>query len=76
MNSWKIVGNIATLFGIAFIVFAVFQAVITYEALSINYPGTTIANTLPSGALQISMLCNGSVSPVRRLITARCRRHP
>ncbi len=51
MNSWKIVGNIATVFGIAFIVFAVFQAVITYEALSFQYPGT-----LPGGYLQISML--------------------
>lgn len=52
MNSWKIVGDIATVFGVAFIVFAVFQAVLTYEDLSIRYSGTIV----PNGFFQESIL--------------------
>jgi hypothetical protein len=38
MNNWRIVGKIAMGFGIIFVVFAVFEAVITYNGLNLT-PG-------------------------------------
>jgi hypothetical protein len=36
MENWKIVGNIAFGFGVVFIVFAVFQAILTYNSLTLG----------------------------------------
>jgi len=53
MNSWKIVGNIATAFGVAFAVFAALTGVLNYEAISIQY-GTNV----PAGYVTVSILLN------------------
>jgi predicted branched-subunit amino acid permease len=50
LNNWKIVGNISTAFGIAFIVFAIFQAIVSYQINDYQYP------TVPSSIIQILML--------------------
>lgn len=51
MNNWKIVSQIATAFGIAFIVFAALAAFITYGQLTIQYE-----SSIPAGYVQLSVL--------------------
>lgn len=52
MNNWKIVGQIATAFGIAFIVFAALAGFITYEQITIQYESAAI----PASLVQLSVL--------------------
>ena len=56
MNNWKILGRIATGFAIVFVVFAVFEAVITYNGMNLN-PGYYSANAIQLAVLS-SMLQN------------------
>ena len=51
MENWKIIGQIAAVFGIVFVVFATFAAILEYEALSYTY-----GNIAPSGYIQVSIL--------------------
>ena len=51
MNSWKIVGQIASGFGIIFVVFAAFEAFVTYQAISYQY-----VSTPPAGFIQAYVL--------------------
>jgi heme/copper-type cytochrome/quinol oxidase subunit 2 len=37
MENWKIIGQIAAVFGIVFVVFAAFAAFLEYETLSLQY---------------------------------------
>jgi large-conductance mechanosensitive channel len=50
MNYWKVVGRIATSFGVAFIVFATVSGVITYEQLDIQY-----GSSIPVGILWLNV---------------------
>ena len=50
MDNWKIVGRIASGFGIVFVAFAVFAALITFRLDSYQYSGA------PAGFIQISAL--------------------
>ena len=50
MNNWRIVGKIAMGFGIVFVVFAVFAAVITYNGLNLT-PGYYSANQIQLAVL-------------------------
>ena len=50
MNNWKIVGNITKGFGVVFVVFGVFAAILTYQ--SADY----YASTPPIGYIQLSVL--------------------
>jgi nicotinamide riboside transporter PnuC len=50
MNNWRIVGKIATGFGIVCVVFAVFAAVIAYKGMNLN-PGY-----YPVGTIQLAVL--------------------
>ncbi len=52
VNNWKIVGNIATCFGIAFVVYAALNAIITYEGIAVQYDITAV----PASFVQISIL--------------------
>jgi hypothetical protein len=59
MNNWKIVGRIATGFGIVFVVFAVFTAVLTYNGMNLNpgyYTADQIMLTILSSMLQYLLL--------------------
>jgi len=49
MNNWKIVSQIASVFGVVFMVFAVFAALVNYEMLSIEY-----GSQAPAAFIQIS----------------------
>ena len=49
MNNWKIVGQIASGFGIIFIIFAVFAALINFELNTYQY-----SCAAPAGFLQLS----------------------
>jgi hypothetical protein len=51
MDNWKIVGQIASGFGIIFIVFAAFQAFVTYQLTSYQY-----VTTPPAGFIQAYIL--------------------
>jgi hypothetical protein len=51
MENWKIIGQIAAVFGIVFVVFAAFAAILEYEVLSYTY-----GNIAPSGYIQVSIL--------------------
>jgi hypothetical protein len=51
MNNWKIVGQIASGFGIIFIIFAVFSALINFEINTYQY-----GSSAPTGFLQVSAL--------------------
>jgi TRAP-type C4-dicarboxylate transport system permease small subunit len=54
MNNWKIVSQIATAFGIAFIVFAALAGFITYEQITIQYESSVPA--IPASLVQLSVL--------------------
>ena len=56
MSNWKILGNIATLFAIAFTVFAVFQAIITYEAYLIENQSRLVTERFPSDYILVATL--------------------
>jgi hypothetical protein len=51
MNNWKIVSQITTAFGIAFIVFAALAALITYGQITIQYQ-----SVVPDSYIQLSVL--------------------
>jgi hypothetical protein len=51
MNYWKIVRQIATAFGVAFIVFGALSAFVAYEQLDIQY-----GSTIPAGFVLVSVL--------------------
>ena len=51
MNVWKIVSQIALGFGIIFIVFAIFAALINFELESIEYGTTAPAGFIPVSAV-------------------------
>jgi uncharacterized membrane protein len=53
MNNWKIVGQIASGFGIIFIVFAVFAAFINFEINTYQY-----GSSAPAGFIQVSALAS------------------
>jgi hypothetical protein len=53
MNNWKIVGQIASGFGIIFIVFAVFAAFINFEINTYQY-----GSNAPAGFIQVSALAS------------------
>lgn len=50
MNNWKIVSQIASVFGIIFVVFAAFAAFLNYQAVTMQ------AGLIPEGYLQIYVL--------------------
>jgi uncharacterized membrane protein len=49
MNNWKLVSQIASVFGIVFIIFAIFAALVNYEMLTIEY-----GSEAPAAFIQIS----------------------
>ncbi|MCW4017925.1 MAG: hypothetical protein NWF00_04500 [Candidatus Bathyarchaeota archaeon] len=51
MNSWKIISQIASGFGIVFVVFAALEAFVNYQAITMQS-----AYTIPSGYLQVYIL--------------------
>ena len=51
MENWKIIGQIAAVFGIVFVVFAAFAAFLEYEMWSYQY-----GNLAPSGFIQVTIL--------------------
>jgi len=53
MNNWKMVSQIASSFGIVFIVFAVFAALINFEINSYQY-----GSNAPAGFIQLSALAS------------------
>lgn len=53
MNNWKIVSQIATAFGIAFIVFAALAAFITYGQITIQYQ-----SVVPTSYVQLSVVAS------------------
>jgi hypothetical protein len=53
MNNWRIVGQIASGFGIIFIVFAVFAAYINFNLIPYQY-----GSSAPAGFIQISVLAS------------------
>jgi len=53
VNNWKIVSQIALYFGIVFIVFAIFAALITFEIDSLEY-----GSNAPQGFIEVSALAS------------------
>jgi len=51
MDNWKIIGQISSIFGIIFVVFAAFGAFLEYEALSYQY-----GSVAPVGFIQVNIL--------------------
>ena len=51
MENWKIIGQIAAVFGIVFVVFAALAAFLQYETLSLQY-----GNIAFSGLIQVIIL--------------------
>ncbi len=52
MKNWKIVGNIATGFGIAFVVYAALSAIVTYENIATTYDIAVV----PATFIQLSII--------------------
>jgi hypothetical protein len=52
MKNWKIISNIATCFGIAFVVYAAISAVLTYESIDMQYG----VGNVPANFIQLSIL--------------------
>ncbi len=80
MNNWKIVGKIATAFGVTFAVFAAFTAVLNYEAFAIQYD---IGTNIPVDYVLVSVLSNmlplllfAALSFIVALVTLRAEKAP
>jgi hypothetical protein len=59
MNNWKIVGTIATGFGVVAVVFAVFSAILTYDYMNLQagyYSTTAIQLNVLSSMFQYLLL--------------------